>query len=186
MDEVFHLAHVAGTDLVNAPLGLASPDSEAEIVDCFAVLCEHAKQEGLRVCLEFMPFNSVSNLAIAARIVEQAGCDNGGIMFDCWHHHRGGGVPEDILTVPGKYFFAMQMDDALAHPMDDIMEETLNHRLLPGHGCIDLVQTLRNLKTVGAQVVYDIEVFSKPMMSLSAPERARRMFESASSVVAQI
>ena len=184
-EDIFHLAHVAGTNLVNAPLGLASPDSEQQIVDCFAALCEQAKQEDLRVCLEFMPFNQVSNLATAARVIQQAGCDNGGIMFDCWHHHRGGGLPEDILCVPGEYFFAMQLDDALVQPMDDIIEETMNHRLLPGEGSINLLQTLKNLKTVGAQVIYDIEVFNEPMRSLSAAERARQMFESSSVIVAQ-
>jgi sugar phosphate isomerase/epimerase len=171
--------------LVNAPIGLASPDSEQQIVDCFAALCEQAKQEDLRVCLEFMPFNQVSNLATAARVIKQAGCDNGGIMFDCWHHHRGGGLPEDILSVPGEYFFAMQLDDALVQPMDDIIEETMSHRLLPGEGSINLLQTLKNLKTVGAQVIVDIEVFNEPMRSLSAAERARQMFESSSAIVAQ-
>ena len=184
-EDVFHLAHVVGTDLVNAPLGLASPDSEQEIIDCFGALCEKAEQENLRVCLEFMPFNKVPDLVTALRIVKQAGCDNGGIMFDCWHHHRGGGLPEDILAVPGELLFAMQLDDALAEPMDDIMEETMGHRLLPGKGCIDLVQTLKNLNSVGADVVYDIEVFNEPMRSLSAAQRARQLIESASAIVAQ-
>jgi sugar phosphate isomerase/epimerase len=186
IEDVFHLAHVASADLVNAPIGLASPDSEQQIVDGFAALCERAKQEDLRVCLEFMPFNQVSNLATAARIVQQAGCDNGGIMFDCWHHHRGGGLPEDILAVPGEYFFAMQLDDALVQPMEDIMDETMNHRLLPGEGSIDLLHILKNLKAVGAEVIYDIEVFNEPMRSLSAVERARQMFESSSALVAQL
>lgn len=186
MQDVFHLAHVAGTDLVNAPLGFAAPDSEQEIVDCFAALCEAAKQEGLRVSLEFMPFNRVANLETAARIVKQAGCNNGGIMFDCWHHHRGGGQPDDILDVPGDYFFALQLDDALPQPMDDILQETLNHRLLPGQGCIDLVQTLRNLQALGAQVICDIEVFSKDLTPLDAAERAHRMYASASAVMAQL
>jgi sugar phosphate isomerase/epimerase len=186
MEDVFHLAHVAGTNLVNAPLGMVTPDTEQEIVDCFAELCEKARQEDLRVSLEFMPFNQVRDLPTAARIVQQAGCDNGGIMFDCWHHHRGGGTPEDILSVSGEHFFAMQLDDALPEPMEDIMEETLNHRLLPGEGSIDLVQTLRNLQTVGADVMYDIEVFSDPMRSLSAAERARQMFAAASFIVGQI
>ena len=186
MEDVFHLAQVAGTDLVNAPLGLATPSSEQEIVDGFAALCEKAGEAGLRVSLEFMPFNQVSSLATAVRIVQQAGCDNGGIMFDCWHHHRGGGLPEDILSVPGECFFAMQLDDALPQPMEDVMEETLNHRLLPGDGCIDLVQTLRNLKTVGAEVVYDVEVFSDPLRTLGADERARRMFDAASAIVGEV
>ena len=107
-------------------------------------------------------------------------------MFDCWHHHRGGGLPEEILAVPGERFFAMQLNDALVEPMEDVMEETLNHRRLPGEGCIDLVQTLRNLKTVGAEVIYDIEVFSDPMRSLGAAERARQMFEAARVVTSKI
>jgi sugar phosphate isomerase/epimerase len=182
-EEVFHLAHVVGADLVNAPLGLAAPGSEQEIIDCFASLCEKAKAEGLRVSLEFMPFNQVSNLATAARIVEQAGCDNGGIMFDCWHHHRAGGLPVDILSVPGERFFAIQIDDALQDPMDDIMEETMNHRMLPGAGCIDLVEILRSFKEVGADPALDIEVFNNSLRTLTGKERARLMYESTNALM---
>ncbi|ARN74267.1 sugar phosphate isomerase/epimerase family protein [Oceanicoccus sagamiensis] len=185
LEEVMHLAHVAGSDLLNAPIGLASPNSEQEIVDGFGALCERAEQEDLRVCLEFMPFNQVSNLETAARIVKQAGCKNGGIMFDCWHHHRGGGTAEQILSVAGEHFFAVQLDDALVQPMDDIMDETLNHRLLPGEGCIDVLQMVRNFNAVGAEVVYDIEVFKDSMRSLSPLERARQMFHSTHAIVSQ-
>ena len=186
MEEVFHLAHVAGTDIVNAPIGLANPDSEQQIVDCFATLCECAKLEQLRISLEFMPFNQVADLATAARIVEQAGCDNGGIMFDCWHHHRSGGQPEDILAVPGEKIIAMQLDDAMAQPMDDIIEETLNHRLLPGEGCINLVNTLRALKSSGAKVVYDVEVFKASLRTEPPEKRAQLMFDSASAIIRQL
>lgn len=186
IEEIFHIAHVTGTDLVNAPLGLATPESEQQIVDCFGRLCEQAAREQLRVSLEFMPFNQVSSLSIAARIVDQANCANGGIMFDCWHHHRSGGVPSDVLAMPGERFFALQLDDAMADPMEDVLEETLNHRLLPGEGCIDLLQTLRNLQRIGAELVYDVEVFKASLKRQAPSERARLLFESASSVVQQI
>jgi sugar phosphate isomerase/epimerase len=186
MEEVFHLAHVAGTDIVNAPLGMATPDSEQQIIDCFATLCEHAKREQLRVSLEFMPFNQVANLATAARIVKQAGCANGGIMFDCWHHHRGGGQPEDILSIPGEMIIAMQLDDAMAQPMDDIIEETLNYRMLPGEGCINLVDTLQALRSTGANVVYDVEVFKAPLRTEAPEKRAQLMFDAASAVIRQL
>lgn len=185
-EEVFELAHIMGTDLVNVPLGMATPASEQEIVDCFGALCERAAKEQLRVCLEFMPFNQVSNLATAARIVGSAGCDNGGIMLDCWHHHRSGGTAEDILTVPGEKFFALQIDDALPEPMEDMIEETLNHRLLPGEGCIDLVAMLRNLQSQGAELIYDVEVFKDPLRSKSASERAQLMFDSTHSIVQRL
>jgi len=185
-EEVFHLAQVAGTDLVNAPLGLATPDSEQQIVDCFASLCESAAQQGLRVSLEFMPFTQVSDLATAARIVTRAGCSNGGIMFDCWHHHRSGGQPGDVLAVPGEKFFALQLDDAMPEPMDDIIEETLNHRMLPGEGCIDLLQTLGNLKDAGASFIYDVEVFKDELRSQPADERARQMFDASAALLRRL
>lgn len=186
VDEIFHIAHIAGTDLVNAPLGLATPDSEQQIIDCFAALCERAAREELRVSLEFMPFNQVSDLGTAARIVTGAGLANGGIMIDCWHHHRSGGSAEDILDIPPELFFALQLDDAIPEPMDDMLEETLNHRLLPGEGCIDLLQTLRNLQDIGAKIVYDVEVFKAPLRSMSPKERASVIFEYANAVVQRL
>jgi len=186
VEEIFHIAHVTGTDLVNAPLGLAMPDSEQQIVDCFGHLCEQAAAEQLRVSLEFMPFTEVSNLAIAARIVAQANCANGGIMFDCWHHHRSGGKSSDVLAVPGEKFFALQLDDAMSDPMEDILEETLNHRLMPGEGCIDLLQILRNLESIGAALVYDVEVFKAPLRTKTPAQRARLLFESSNTIIQQI
>lgn len=184
--DIFHIAHVTGTDLINAPLGLATPDSEQEIVDGFGRLCDQAAAENLRVTLEFMPFNNVPSLEVAARIVAQANCANGGIMFDCWHHHRSGGQPDDVLTIPGDRFFALQLDDAMPVPMDDVLEETLNHRLLPGEGCIDLVRLLRNLRSIGAQLVYDVEVFKDSLRQESPEERARQLFQSSSDVLERV
>jgi sugar phosphate isomerase/epimerase len=182
-EDIFHIAHVVGCDLVNAPLGLANPDSEQQIVDCYAILCEQAASEGLRVSLEFMPFNQIADLDTALRIVTQANCDNGGIMLDCWHHHRSGGHPDDLLQIPGDKIIALQLDDAMAEPMDDILDETLNHRLLPGEGCIDLPRLLQNLATIGANVVYDVEVFKDSLRRKTPKERARVMFESANALV---
>lgn len=179
MDEVFHIAHAVGADLVNAPLGLATPDSEQETIDGFGKLCERAAAEGLRVSLEFMPFSALPDLPGALRIVSGAGCDNGGIMLDCWHLHRSGGDPDDVLAVPGDRLFGLQLDDAMPVPMDDMVEETLNHRLLPGEGCIDLPRLLGNLQTIGAQVVYDVEVFKDSLRARSPGERASAMYSSA-------
>lgn len=71
----------------------------------------------------------------------------------------------------------------MSNPMEDILEETLNHRLLPGEGCIDLVQTLGNLKDIGANLIYDVEVFKAPLRSRSPKERANLMFKYANAVV---
>lgn len=175
--EIFDLAHAVGTDLVNAPPGLAMPDGEQEIIDGFGALCDRAAGEGLRVSLEFMPFSRVNNLELALRIVTAAGRANGGVMLDCWHHHRAGGDATDLHSAPGKAILAVQLDDALPEPMTDMMEETLNHRLLPGEGCIDLPAYLAALHDIGAEPVYDVEVFKDALRALPAAERARQLYE---------
>ncbi|NND67957.1 MAG: sugar phosphate isomerase/epimerase, partial [Halioglobus sp.] len=156
----------------------ALPESEQEITDAFGALCDRAAAEDLRVSLEFMPFTGITDLAVALRIVSAAGRDNGGIMLDFWHHHRAGGSGSDLLQAPGSKIFAVQLDDALAEPMADVMEETLNHRLLPGQGCIDLAGYMAALLTIGANPVYDVEVFNDALRSESAPERARQLYAS--------
>lgn len=183
MEEVFHIAQVVGTDIVNAPLGFTTPDSQQQLIDSFGGLCDAAASAGLRVSLEFMPFTAVSDLDAAIQVVTAAGCLNGGIMFDCWHHHRSGGSPGDVLEIPPGKVFALQLDDALPEPMPDIIEETLNHRLLPGEGCIALGATLENLLSTGQSFVIDVEVFDDFLRQKPDDERARLLYESARRVV---
>ncbi len=183
VDEVFDLACALDTDLVNAPLGLAQPDSEQQVVDAFGTLCQQAATRGLRVSLEFMPFNAVNDLLTAQRIVGAAGCTNGGIMFDCWHHHRAGGIADDLLGVPPDQLFAVQLDDASTHALPDIIEETLNHRCLPGTGCIDLDAILTNLAVIGAKPRFDVEVFSADLRKLPINQQAEQLFRTSQSTI---
>lgn len=176
VDDIIRIAHTVGADLVNAPLGLASPDSEQEVVDSFGALCDRLATEGLRTSLEFMPFTAVADLPTALRIVMQANRNNGGIMLDCWHLHRSGGTPDDVLAVPGEKLMGLQLDDAMPQAMGDVVEETLNYRLLPGEGCIDLQRLLGNLKTIGARVAIDVGVFKDSLRQLEPTERAAALY----------
>jgi len=80
----------------------------------------------------------------------------------------------------------MQLNDAMPTPKEDIIQETLYHRLLPGEGCIPLVETLQNLKTIGAQVAYDVEVFKDKLRSLEPQQRANILFNSAEKICSQV
>ena len=68
----------------------------------------------------------------------------------------------------------MQVEEVL----DKRMEATLNHRLLPGEGCIDLPTYVSALREIGAEPVYDVEVFKDSLRGLPAAERARQLYES--------
>lgn len=186
MERAFHIAHVVGTDIINAPLGFTQPDSQQETIDSFGQLCDYAAAENLRVSLEFMPFTDVPSLSSALEVVTAVNKENGGILFDCWHHHRSGGAPSDLVDIPGEKIFALQLDDALPEPMDNIVEETLNHRLLPGEGCIDLTATLQNLHASGARVAYDVEVFKESLRSMDNAERASTLYRASAQILATL
>ena len=69
------------------------------------------------------------------------------------------------------------MSFALPEAMADAMEETLNHRLLPGEGCIDLAAYIAALRSIGAAPVYDVEVFKDALRAVAPEDRARQLFQ---------
>ena len=70
--------------------------------------------------------------------------------------------------------------------MADVVEETLNHRCLPGEGCIDLAAVMDNLARIGAQPKIDVEVFPSGLRSLPLAEQARQLFTTSRSVLERI
>jgi hypothetical protein len=80
----------------------------------FATFCENAEREQLRVSLEFIPFNQITNLAI------------------------------------------------------------------------NLVDTLRALKSTGANVIYDVEVFKAPLRAEAREKRAQLRRDAASAVIQKL
>jgi sugar phosphate isomerase/epimerase len=186
VDQVFELAHAVGTDLINAPAIFSGVESEHQVVEAFGELCRRAAAEGLRVSLEFMPITLIRDLPSAARVVTEVNADNGGILFDCWHFRRTGGTVEDLQQLPAEKYFALQLDDVTETAMEDVNEETLNHRLLPGEGAGDVAELLRALQGMGTQMIYDVEVFNEGLRAFSFDERAQATYQAARQVLNQL
>ncbi|MEO9136273.1 MAG: sugar phosphate isomerase/epimerase [Casimicrobiaceae bacterium] len=151
------------------------PD-EARLIDRFAALCELSAEYGIGANLEPMPWTDVRNFAQAARIVECAAHDNGGILIDPIHFHRGESRADEIAAVPVQRFHYMQLCDTPAErPRDTatLLHQARAERLMPGDGGLDLRGILR---AVPPAVPISVEI---PMQALartvSAVERARRI-----------
>jgi len=54
-----------------------------------------------------------------------------------------------LTTLPGAYVQAIQLNDAPALAEENIVEETMQRRLLPGDGDIALVEIIRALGASG-------------------------------------
>src|SRR5262249_61387056 len=66
-----------------------------------ARLCDRAREHGLLVHLEFLPWAGIPDLAMACEIVRGAARPNGGLLVDSWHLFRSGGEGPGLRAVPG-------------------------------------------------------------------------------------
>lgn len=151
------------------------PD-ESRLTDRFAALCERAAPRGLVACIEAMPWTDVRDLVQAARIVEQAGRDNAGVLIDPIHFDRAGSRLEQIAAVAPRRLPYMQFCDAPAErpaTLEGLLHQARASRLPPGEGELDLAGLLQAMPP---EVPLSLEV---PLAwpGAGALARARRVLE---------
>ena len=177
-------ADAFGARSINAALFATEPVPHDALVEGFAGLCDRAGEHGLLVHLEFMPFSQVRSADDALAIAERAGRPNGGVMFDVWHHFRGGGSDESLRRVAPRVL-GIQLDDAPAEAEANLVDETLHRRLLPGEGDAGVANLIRILDAGGCQAPLGVEVFQDGLNDLPPAEVAQRVAEAARAVIAE-
>jgi sugar phosphate isomerase/epimerase len=172
-DEFYRIADALGARSLNVVWALPQRVPEEVLVEAFAAVCDRAARHGLLAHIEFLPWAQVDSIETALRIVRLANRPNGGILFDSWHHFRGGIDNAVLTTLPGAYVQAIQLNDAPALAEENIVEETMQRRLLPGDGDIALVEIIRALDASGCTAPWGIEVFSTALQQLAPVEVGR-------------
>lgn len=162
------------------------PD-ESRLADRFAELCDLASGSGIRPHLEFMVWTDAKDLVQAARIVERAGRDSGGILVDAFHFSRSRCRIADIARVPPARFGYLQLNDATATipaTMDAILAEARAERRFPGEGELDLAALVGALPP-GIPVSVEVPTLELAR-TVPAADRARRALAAARSVLARV
>jgi sugar phosphate isomerase/epimerase len=155
-----------------------------DAAEAFAALCDRAAEHGLLVHLEYLPWSAIPDPKTAAEILARADRPNAGLLVDSWHHFRSGSDDGALRTMPPERIVAVQLNDAPAQPEDDLVDECLHRRLVPGEGAIDLVGLVRLLDDVGSDAPIGIEVMSDEIFALPAKEAARRVGDATRAVLA--
>ena len=97
-----------------------------------------------------MPFDvNVRSVDAALAVVGGAGAANGGIAIDTWHMSKLGIAPDELRRIPPEYLSWVELSDGRLENMDDLIDETVNHRELPGEGEFDLRGVHRGLPGSG-------------------------------------
>jgi sugar phosphate isomerase/epimerase len=149
------------------------------LTERFAELCDDAANHtDATVAYEFMPFDvNVGTLDAALQLVEGANRRNGGLAIDTWHMGKLGIAPDDLRRIPLQYLSWVELSDGQHQNMDDLVDETVNHRRLPGEGEFDLPGYVDAAREVGYQGPWGVEVISEEIRSLPIEEAFQRSYE---------
>jgi sugar phosphate isomerase/epimerase len=173
---LYALADTFGSAHINVGIREAKHEiAPLEVVaERFAALCDRAAAHGLEVAFEFMPFRALDTLAAAWEMVRLADRPNGGIVLDAWHWFRGTPDLGMIESVPADRISVVQLCDGHAEPVGSLIEDTLDHRLLPGEGAWDLGGLLGALLAHGVRAPVSVEILSADLRRRGLKEMADR------------
>jgi sugar phosphate isomerase/epimerase len=152
----FDAHHIKVGNIPGVPVELS------QLTDSFGELCvDAAEHTDARIVYEFMPFDTnVRSLDSVLTVVAGAAAPNGGIAIDTWHMSKLGIAPDDLRRIPLEYMSWVELSDGLLGDMDDAVDETVNHRALPGEGEFDLRAYIDACKDHGYAGPWGVEVLS--------------------------
>lgn len=168
--------------LTGAPGDRDEAEARAMVIEGIRVLGSVGRETGVRVGVEPIhrtanaEFSIITDLPGAEALLEEAGDDSVGILFDTWHLWDTPDVLDHARRLASR-FPVVHVNDWRAETRD------WDDRTLPGEGVMDLPAIIGALEAGGYDGWYDMEVFSgehypDSLMKLDPAEMVRRGRES--------
>ena len=145
-----------------------TPCELGRLTEAYAELCADAAQHhDATVVYEFMPPDvNVQDLDTALAIVEGADAPNGGLAIDTWHMAKLGIAPDDLRRVPARHLGWVELSDGHYRNLPDPVDETINHRALPGEGEFPIREYVGAVRAAGYDAPWGVEVLSQELRTL--------------------
>jgi sugar phosphate isomerase/epimerase len=152
------------------------------LTESYAELCaDAAEHHDAKIVYEFMPPDvNVHDLDTALALVEGANAPNGGLAIDTWHLGKLGIQPDDLRRIPLRHIGWVELSDGAYQSMPDLVEETINHRELPGEGEFPIRDYVSALRDVGHDGPWGVEVLSERLRSLPIEQIFDRAYATSS------
>jgi sugar phosphate isomerase/epimerase len=160
-----------------------TPCELPQLAERFAELCaDAARHTDAKVVYEFMPFDvNVRTVDAAVTVVGGAGAANGGVAIDTWHMSKLGIAPDELRRIPPQYLSWIELSDGQLEDMDDPIDETVNHRQLPGEGEFDLRAYIAVCEDCGYAGPWGVEVLSEDLRNNPIDVIFRRAYDATAS-----
>ena len=158
----------------------ATPAPLEQVTERFAELCaDAAEHHAATIAYEIMPFDpNVRTLDDVIAVA--AGAPNGGIAIDTWHMGKLGIAPEELRRIPLEHLAWVELSDGQREDMPDPVDETINHRRLPGEGEFDVAAYVDVCRDMGYPGPWGVEVLSEELRNLPMEEIFKRAYETTS------
>ena len=163
-----------------------TPCEFPRLTERYAELCAEAAQEhDAKMVYEFMPFDvNVRDLDTAIALVEGADAPNGGLAIDTWHMAKLGIEPDDLRRIPPRFLAWVELSDGRYENMHDLVDETVNHRKLPGEGEFPIPSYVAVCRELGYDGPWGVEVLSEELRNLPIEQIFERAYETSSAQLA--
>ena len=160
----------------------ATPAPLEQVTERFAELCaDAAEHHAATIAYEIMPFDpNVRTLDDVIAVAAGAGAPNGGIAIDTWHMGKLGIAPEELWRIPLEHLAWIELSDGRREDMADPVDETINHRRLPGEGEFDVAAYVDVCRDMGYPGPWGVEVLSEELRNLPMEEIFKRAYETTS------
>jgi sugar phosphate isomerase/epimerase len=162
-----------------------TPCELERLIESDAALCEDAAEHhDAPVVYEFMPPDvNVHDLETALALVEGADAPNGGLAVDTWHLGKLRVAPDEVRRIPTRHIGWVELSDGRAEDMPDMVDETINHRELPGEGDFPIREHVAALRDAGYPGPWGVEVLSARLRSLPIDEMFDRAYETSRAAI---
>jgi len=182
--EFYAIAEAFGARSLNVVQGFGQSLDLDRAAEDLAGVCDRAREHGLVVTVEFLPWSGIPNAAVALDLVRRTGRANATVLVDTWHWFRGGADPALLRALPGDKIGSVQLNDAPRRAAENMMMESMLARLMPGDGDIPIAEVVRILDAIGSKAPMGVEVFHERHAQMDATDVARRAAEATRRVLA--
>jgi sugar phosphate isomerase/epimerase len=154
-----------------------------QLVERFALVCERARDHGVRIAVEPCIGTSLETVDQGLRLIRSAGARNAGLCLDVWHLYRGGLDYQSLRRIDAGLIVGVQLGDAGRSVTGTLLEDCLDHRLLPGDGAADVEAFVAVLLDMGVAAPFGVEVVSIAQRERPLSEAAEISYRCARAVV---
>jgi sugar phosphate isomerase/epimerase len=180
--QLFETAAAFGAHHIKVGNIPGTPCELGRLTEAFGELCDDAAgHTDAKVVYEIMPFDvNVNTLDAAIELVQGAGRSNGGLAIDTWHMGKLGIEPAQLRRIPRQFLSWVELSDGRRQNMDDLIDETVNHRRLPGQGELDIQGYVEVCQELGYDQPWGVEVLSAELRGLPIEQEFDRAYETTS------